>query len=206
MHYPNQGANLLLKWNILSQTRNFNNIYYFIRSTKTSSPTNFSGATILPPIGKSFMFIETSSYNHGANAFVSWERTGIIQITNITFYYNRFSILTNDALKSMGRFRIQILLEDITWSTIYTIEKNTNYNDTSTDWTLLNLDFTVENYGIKLVYDQIDKPICVSQIYQSLFLCIKNSYKYKYNCIYSSVIIVCMLLYKYSNKCMYTQI
>ena len=67
----------------------------------------------------------------------------------------------------MGRFRIQLLLEDNTWSTISTIEKNTNYNDTSTDWTLLNLDFTVENYGIKLVYDQIDKPhadMCFSNI------------------------------------------
>ena len=47
----------------------------------------------------------------------SWERTDIIQITNITFYYNRFSTLTNDSLKSMGRFRIQWLLEDNKWST-----------------------------------------------------------------------------------------
>ena len=112
------------------------------------------------------MFVETSSYNHGDNAFVRWERTDIIQITNITFYYNRFSILTNDALKSMGRFRIQLLLED-TWSTIYTIEKNTNYSTTSTDWILLNLDITQSNYGVKFIYDQIDKPhadMCFSNI------------------------------------------
>ena len=33
------------------------------------------------------MFIETSSNNHGhERVFVSWERTDIIQITNITFY------------------------------------------------------------------------------------------------------------------------
>ena len=56
----------------------------------------------------------------------------------------------------MGRFRIQLLLEDNTWSTQYTVAKNTHYSDTSTDWTLLNLDFTIENYGIKLIYDQID--------------------------------------------------
>ena len=31
-------------------------------------------------------------------------------------------------------------------------------SDTSTDCTLLNLYFTKENYGIELVYDQIDKP------------------------------------------------
>ena len=39
------------------------------------------------------MYIETSSNNHGhERVFVSWERTDIIQISNITFYYNRFSI------------------------------------------------------------------------------------------------------------------
>jgi len=168
MLYPNQGANLLLKWNILSQTRNFNNnIYYFIRSTKTSSPTGNSGATSLPPIGKSFMFIETSSYNHGNNAFVSWERTDNIEIIDITFYYNRFSILNNNNLKSMGRFRIQLLLEDNTWSTRYNIPKDDRYSDNSTVWTLVNLIFTVENYGIKLIYDDIDTAhadMCFSNI------------------------------------------
>ena len=51
------------------------------------------------------MYIETSSGNHGHDRFfVSWEGTDIIQITNITFYYNSFSVLTNDSLKSMGIF------------------------------------------------------------------------------------------------------
>ena len=98
------------------------------------------------------MYIETSSSNHGhIRVFVSWERTDIIQITNITIYYNRFSILTDNKLKARGRFRIQLLLEDNTWSTQCTVAKNTQYSDTSTDWTLLNLDFTIENYGNKLV-------------------------------------------------------
>ena len=56
----------------------------------------------------------------------------------------------------MGRFRIQLLLEDNTWSTRYTIPKNDRYSDTSTKWTLVSLNFAVENYGIKLIYDQID--------------------------------------------------
>ena len=56
------------------------------------------------------MYVETSSNNHGNNVFVSFERTDIFQISNITFYYDRFSILTNDSLKSMGRVRIQLLL------------------------------------------------------------------------------------------------
>ena len=44
----------------------------------------------------------------------------------------------------MGRFRIQLLLEDNTWSTQYTIANNDRYSNASTDWTLLNLDFTQE--------------------------------------------------------------
>ena len=142
-------------------------IQNFIKSTKTKSPTADSGATSLPPIGSAFMYIETSFTNHGNNVFCSFERTDIIQITNITFYNNRYSILTNNILKAMGRFRIQLLLEDETWNTQYTIAKNTQYSDNSTDWTLLNLDFAIENYVIKLVYDQIDKPhsdMCFSSI------------------------------------------
>ena len=70
------------------------------------------------PIGSAFMYIETSSNNHGhERVFVSFERTDLIQISNITFYYNRYSILTNDFKKPMGRFTIQLLLEDNTWST-----------------------------------------------------------------------------------------
>ena len=52
--------------------------------------------------------------------------------------------------------RIQLLLEDNTWSTRYNIPKNDRYSHTSTDWTLVSLNFTVENYGIKLIYDAID--------------------------------------------------
>ena len=113
------------------------------------------------------MYIETSSAIHGNNVCCSWGRTDIIQTTNITFYYNRFSILTNDSLKSMSGFRFQFLLEDITWSTQYTIAENSQYSKTSTDWILLNLDFTAKKYGNKLLYDQIDTPhadMCFSNI------------------------------------------
>ena len=79
-------------------------IQIFIKSTKTKSPTGDSGATSLPPIRNSFMYIEASSNNHGNNVFVSSERTDIVQITNITIYYNRVSNSINDSLKSMGRF------------------------------------------------------------------------------------------------------
>ena len=138
-----------------------------MKSTKTNSPTGNSGATTLPPIGDSFMYLETSSKNHGNNVFCSFERTDIIQISNITFYYNRFSILTDDSLKSMGRFRIQMLLEDSTWSTRCNIPKNDRYSDSSTEWTKLSLNFTEKNYGIKLIYDEIDTAhadMCFSYI------------------------------------------
>ena len=79
------------------------------------------------------MYIETFSNNHGSIVFVSWERTDIIQISNITYYYNRFSILTKDSLKSMGRFTNQLLLEDNTWSTQYTIDRNIQYGNSSTE-------------------------------------------------------------------------
>ena len=166
--YPNEGGYLLQKWNIIFSDKNGKgNLNKIIKSTKTTSLTGNSGATTLPPNGTSFMFKETSSGGHGNIVYVSFERTDIIQITSITFYYKRFSISTNDNLKAMGRFRIQLLLEDNTWSTQYTIAKNSQYSDNSTDWTSLNLDFTVENYGIKLIYDQIDTThadICFSNI------------------------------------------
>ena len=113
------------------------------------------------------MYIETSSNNHGNNVFVSFERTDIIQVSNITFYYNRFSIITNISLKSIGRYRIQLLLEDNTWSTRYNIPKNDQYSDSSTQWTKLGLNFTIENYGIRLLYDKIDTAhadMCFSNI------------------------------------------
>ena len=166
--FPNSGNALLQKWKIYCNNKNNQSrISDFIKSTKTNSPTGFSGATSLSPIGDAFMYVETISNNHGSNVFVSWERTDITQISNITLYYNRFSILTNDILKNMGRFRVQFLLDDNTWSTQYTIDKNTHYSDSESEWKLLNLDFTVENYGIKLILDQIDtahSDMCFSNI------------------------------------------
>ena len=71
------------------------------------------------------MYIENSSINHGhERVFVSWERTNFIQISNITICYNRFSILTNDSKKSMGRFIIQLFLEDNTWTNRYITPKS----------------------------------------------------------------------------------
>ena len=37
-----------------------------------------------------------------------------------------------------------------------TLKKNRKNSDTPTEWVLLNLDFTYENYGVKFVFDQIE--------------------------------------------------
>ena len=140
----NSGGYILPYWKIeCIDKKNSSKLTNFIKSTKSKSPSSKSGATSLPPIGSAFMYIETSSNNHGNNVFVSFERTDKIQITNISFYYNRLSILTDDNLKNMGRFRVQLLLGDNTSSTQNTIAKNTQYNATSSDWTVLKLGFTV---------------------------------------------------------------
>ena len=158
--FPNIGSDFLQKWNYNCNNKsNVSKVGDFIKSTKANSLTSYSGASNLPPIGNSFMFIETSSNNHGhERVFVSFDWTDFIQISNITFYYNIFSILTNNSKKSMGRFRIQLLLEDNTWRTRYIIPKNDRYSNSSTQCILVNLNFTVENYGIRLIYDQIDTP------------------------------------------------
>ena len=55
--------------------------------------------TSILPTGDSLMYIETSGNNNELNnkdTFVSFERTDNIHISNITFYYNRFSIVNDD--------------------------------------------------------------------------------------------------------------
>ena len=164
--FPNHGGYLLPNWRIFCNDRsNSGKIQNFIRSTKTNSPTTNSGATVQPPIGDSFMYIETSSNNFGLNVFCIWERVDIIHISNITFYYNRFSIQGD--LRAMGRFCIQILTKDNVWLTKFNIPKNDQFSDASTDWIILNLNITDENYGVKFIYDQIDSAhadMCFSNL------------------------------------------
>ena len=127
---PNNGSYSLQNWVLNCNDKNGNGkISNFIKPTKTNSPTGDSGATYLSPFGDSIMYIETSSNNNGDNVFCSFERIDIIQISNITFYYNRFSA---GGTKSMGRFGIQLFEEDNTWSTRYNIPKNDQNSDTST--------------------------------------------------------------------------
>ena len=171
--YPSTGGYLLQNWVIKCNDKNKHaKVQTFKKQTKTNILTGYSGATSLPPICESLMYIDTSSNTHGNNVYVRFERTDIIQTSNMSFYYNSFSVLTNDPLKSMGRFKNPLLLEDNTWNTRYNIPKNECYSDFSTDLTKLSLIFTVRNYGIKLIYDEIDTPhadMCFSIITKTHF-------------------------------------
>ena len=86
------------------------------------TPSPDTGSNILPPIDKSYLYIETSSNNHGSNVYFSFERTDNTQISKISFYHNRYS--GENDYKAMGRLRVQLLLSDNTWSTRYIIPKN----------------------------------------------------------------------------------
>ena len=63
------------------------------------------------------MYIEKSSCHIGNGAFFNFERPDVLQNIITTFYFNSNSILTNELIKSICRFRLQLLLEDSTWST-----------------------------------------------------------------------------------------
>ena len=72
MKTGNTGGYLLPYWKIVCNDKNNSGkIQSFIKSTKTNTPTGYSGATSLPPIGSALMYIETSSNNHGSNVSVS---------------------------------------------------------------------------------------------------------------------------------------
>ena len=154
-----------MKWNDRNKKGKIQNSK---NSTKSSEPTGQLGATSLPPIGDSLMYIETSQNNSGIeNIFVSFERTDLIQTSNISFYHYSFSILTNDSVKLLGGFGIQPLLEDSTWSARYCIPKNDRYSDSLAHWTLVNSNFAVGKCFDKIMYDQIELPdadVCFSII------------------------------------------
>ena len=53
---------------------------------------------------------------------------------------------------------MQFLLIDNTWSNRCNILKKDEYSCSSTQWALVSSNFTIENYGIKPIYDQIGTP------------------------------------------------
>ena len=88
--YPDQDGYLLQQWFLKCRDKNNSGkVLNFIRSTRSVSPTSGSGATTLPPKGDSFVYNETKLANSDKeNVFVCFERTDVIQFSNIIFYYN----------------------------------------------------------------------------------------------------------------------
>ena len=59
--YPNTDGYFLQKWVLkCNDKNNSGKIENPIKSTKTDSPTSYSEAELLPPIGNSFVYTETS--------------------------------------------------------------------------------------------------------------------------------------------------
>ena len=105
------------------------------------------------------MFIEEIAKNFGSHkVFCSFERTEFIQFSNLTFHCNRSSVFIKHSFELQGRLRFQLLLSPKTFSTQYKTPENDFYSISSTQWTLVSSNCTVEIYGTKKVYDQIDTP------------------------------------------------
>ena len=92
MKCPNIGSSLLQNWfTKCNNETNGSEIGKFLKSTKTSFSTSYSGTTSSSPVGDNFMYIETSQNNHGKGVFVCFERKVDVQISNKKFIGNRFS-------------------------------------------------------------------------------------------------------------------
>ena len=68
----------------------------FKKSSKTNTQTPKTGATVVPLIGDSYMYIETGGSSFGSKIFVSFEKTGILRISNNIFFYDRYSAYGNN--------------------------------------------------------------------------------------------------------------
>ena len=74
----------------------------------------------------------------------------------------------------MNKFRIQLILDSFKRNTRYNLPENDRYSTSTTDWHLLvNLNLTVEKYGMKLNYHRIVTTLadkCFSNITTTLSL------------------------------------
>ena len=83
--HPNTGGYLLQNWvKQCNDKDNSGKIQNLIKSTKTTSPTGSFGAKYLRLIGDSFMYIETSSNNHGKINYLLVSK----ELCYPSYYYN----------------------------------------------------------------------------------------------------------------------
>ena len=150
MFYNNGKLNVIIESNL-------GKITDFIKTTaSTQSPTSHIQDPNQDQLQTTTMLLctlKSSGSNSGEGVFCSWERTDLHNISNVTFYYNRFST-SNESLRNRGRFRIEILKNN-NWETIFTTAQNEGFTESATEWELINLDNTEKNYGIKMIIDEI---------------------------------------------------
>ena len=90
--YPNQGRCLLHQWNVKCNDQiDSGEKTNFTESSKTNTPTRTEGAKNVHPIVSSFVYTEMSGEIFRSNVYCTFERTGLIQISDISFYYIRYS-------------------------------------------------------------------------------------------------------------------
>ena len=158
IQYSNWGGYLLQKLNDKCSDKNGSGkTQNFLRSTETSPRQGKSGTTSQPPIGSLFMDLEPGAIIYEPKVYFSFQRTDMIDISNISFNHNRYS--TGSSNQSMGRIRLQLLLDDNTWSNRYNIPNYDRYSNSSTQMTLFSLIFNIEIFGIKLFYNEIDTAL-----------------------------------------------
>ena len=136
----NAGSNHLPLWKIGCNDKNGSGkLQKFFKSSKTLSPTPSSGAIKIPPIGTVF-YVETYQNNSGnESVFVSFEGIDIIQVSTTSFYYNRYSARIGITPPCMGRYCIQHLLSEKTWSRRYKIPKKGQHCKSLTKKFLISL-------------------------------------------------------------------
>ena len=101
---------------------------------------------------------KASANSFGAKVYCKFEQTDNNHRSKITSFHNKYSAGNT---KAIGCFRIHFLLVDNTWSTRYNMPQNDRYSNSSSQWTLLSLYLIVENYGMKLIYDEIESALAV---------------------------------------------
>ena len=59
----------------------------------------------------------------------------------------------------MAGLRTQFIIPIGHWYSKFIVAKTTNYSTISTDWNLVNIDFTEKKYGVKILYDELDSAL-----------------------------------------------
>ena len=117
------------------------------RSINTVPSHPVTGAKKLPPTGLAYMYIESSGNNQRADdnsLCASFSRYDLNNISNISFYYNRYS--RDGSENEMASFVIKKLDVKIIWF-LFSVYKKCDEYTLIDGWKSIDLDITTMNYG-----------------------------------------------------------